>query len=416
MDLTKSIEKANEKAIEIFQHLHAHPELSEKEENTSDFICEFLKELKIPCSRGRTDCSVIGVITGAGADSENSSNPDGNADGIPGDITCSATCIGIRADIDALPVCENTGLSYQSQNHGVMHACGHDMHTAILLGSAMVLKEMADAGELAGTVKLLFQPAEESIGGADAMIRAGAMENPKVDKTIGLHVNPAEETGTVTFCSGPMNAAVDDFSCRIQGQQTHGAKPEEGVDSIVAAADIIMRLQTVVSRMTAPTDPVVITIGQIHAGTAPNIIPDGVTLGGTLRALNTETLDFLRCKTEETAKSAAAFYGAEAEFSWMDTPFPPLINDAGVTAALEEAAGSCPHIHTVKHLTEPDMGADDYAFFTQAAPGSYFTLGCTKKGETGYPLHNERFAADPAAILPGIEIQVHSVLKLLQND
>ena len=407
MNLTKSIEKANERAVEFFRHLHAHPELSEKEENTADFICSILNELQIPCRRSRTDCSVTGFIAGA-----DSGKTDKTADG----GAASDICIGIRADIDALPVCENTGLSYQSQNPGVMHACGHDMHTAILLGAAIVLKELADAGKLAGSVKLLFQPAEESIGGADAMIKAGAMENPKVNKTIGLHVNPSEETGTATFCSGPMNAAVDDFSCRIQGRQAHGAKPEEGVDSIVAAADIIMRLQTVVSRMTAPTNPVVITIGQIHAGTAPNIIPDSVTLGGTLRALNNETLDFLRCKTEETAKSTAAFYGAEAEFLWMNTPFPPLINDAEVTEILEKAAESCPHIHTVKHLARPDMGADDYAFFTQAAPGSYFTLGCTKKGETGYPLHNEKFAADPAAILAGIEIEVCGVLKLLEES
>ena len=397
MDLSKAINKADEQAVKIFQYLHAHPDLSGKEQNTADYICSILNDLQIPYKRNAADCSVIGVI--AGADTDAGEN--------------SGSCIGIRADIDALPVCESTGLSYQSQNPGVMHACGHDMHTAILLGTAMVLKEMADAKELSGSVKLLFQPAEESTGGADAMIKAGAMENPFVHKTIGLHVNPSEETGTVTFCSGPMNAAVDDFSCRIQGRQAHGAKPEDGVDSIVAAADIIMRLQTVVSRMTEPINPVVITVGQIHAGTAPNIIPDSVTLGGTLRALNLETLDFLRRKTEEITKSTTAFYGAEAEFSWMDTPFPPLINDAKVTDTLAEAAESCPHIHTVKYLTKPDMGADDYAFFTQAAPGSYFTLGCTKKGSVGYPLHNEKFIADPDAILAGIEIEVNGVLRLL---
>ncbi len=390
MDLSNLIEKANLKAVEIFHHLHMHPELSEMEKETADFICQTLDNLKIPYQRNVAGHGIIGLISGKG---------DG--------------CIGIRADIDALPVTETTNLPYKSQNCGVMHACGHDMHISILLGTAMVLKEMADTDKLPGSVKLFFQPSEETIGGADAMIKAGAMENPKVSTTLGLHVDPALEVGSLLLCKGAMNAAVDDFSCTVQGKQSHGAKPENGVDPIVVAADIIMSLQTIASRMTSPTNPVVITIGQLNAGAAPNIIPDKAVMTGTLRALSNETLDFIRKKTELIAETTASMYDASVDFSWMNAPFPPLINDGEVTRVLEQAAENCPHIDQVVYMPEPSMGADDYAFFTQAAPGAYFNVGCTKKGGQWYPLHNPNFAAEEETIICGIEIEVNGALALL---
>lgn len=392
MDLKNMIEKANEKAVEVFRHLHMNPELSEQEKNTEDFICRFLEDLNIPYRRGVAGHGIIGLVSGKGD-----------------------TCIGIRADIDALPVTENTNLPYQSQSCGVMHACGHDMHISILLGTAVVLKELADNGSLCGSVKLFFQPAEESIGGAHRMILEGALQDPAVSSVIGLHVDPSCEVGSLSFRSGPMNAAVDDFSATIRGKQCHGAHPENGIDPIVTAANIIMNLQTIASRSHAATEPVVVSIGQINGGTGCNIIPDEVKITGTLRALKDETLEFIKQKTMNIAKSTASMYGASVDFSWMNTPFPPLINNAEICGILNETVKSCDYVHTVHHMPEPSMGADDFAFFTNAVPGAYFNIGCTKPGKEWYPLHSDKFVAEPETILGGIEIEVRCALALLEK-
>lgn len=390
MDINNRIEQANKKAKEFLHHLHRHPELSEQEKATADYICEILTRYDIPFRRNIAGHGITAVICGNGD-----------------------RCVGIRADIDALPVTENSGLSYSSECPGVMHACGHDLHTAILLASGIVLKELADAGELPGKVKLIFQPSEETIGGAHAMITEGVLEDPAVSSMIGLHVNPSCETGTATVKSGPMNAAVHDFFLDIQGRQTHGATPENGVDPIVIAADIIMNLQNIVSRLTSPVDSAVVTVGQIHSGTACNIIPDTASLGGSVRALSNEMLEFVKKKVEEIATASAAVYGASVSITWRGTAFPPLLNDKEVTDILEDTAGSCPHIDQLRHMEKPSMGADDFAFFTEALPGSYFTLGCSKKGAERYPLHSDKFAADEEALIGGIEMEVNAVLALL---
>ena len=389
MNLNSSTEKANRRAVEIYRRLHQFPELSEEEKETADFICRTLDERKIPYRRDIAGHGISAVIGDGGK------------------------CIGLRADIDALPVTENSGLPFASRRPGVMHACGHDVHTAILLGAGMVFKDLDDAGELPGSVKLIFQPAEETVGGAHAMIQAGVLRSPDVSAMLGLHVDPFCETGTITVKSGAMNAAVHDFLLNLQGRQTHGATPEDGIDPIVIAADMIVNFQNIVSRLTSPVDSAVVTVGQFHAGTACNIIPDSAFLGGSVRALSGEALGFVKEKVEEIAKNTAAMYGASAEISWRGTAFPPLINDRKVTAIVESAAGNCPHIDTMRHMQKPSMGADDFAFFTEALPGAYFTLGCSKKGADRYPLHSDKFAADENAIIGGIEAEVRAALKLL---
>lgn len=393
MDVNEHINKINQNALEIFHHLHRFPELSEEEKETADYICSVLSNHQIPFRRDIAGHGITAVVSGS-----------------------ETKCIGIRADIDALPVAEDSGLPYASERPGVMHACGHDMHTAILLGTGIVLKEMADAGELPGSVKLIFQPAEETIGGAHAMIDAGVLENPKVSAMLGLHVDPTCETGVITVKSGPMNAAVHDFFLQIQGRQTHGATPEDGVDPIVIAADIIMNLQNIASRLTSPLDSVVVTVGQVHSGTACNIIPDTVFIGGSVRALSSEMLEFVKKKTEDIAKSTASLYGASVEISWRGTAFPPLINSDRVSKLVEDAAADCPHIKTVRRLDKPSMGADDFAFFTEALPGAYFTLGCSEKNAQRYPLHSDKFVADENAVIVGIEAEVRSVLMLLSES
>lgn len=390
MDLTNIIEKTYSKAVEIYRHLHMHPELSEEEVKTADYICQTLESHHIPYKRGIAGQGITALVAGKG----------------PG-------CIGTRADMDALPVTEDSGLPYTSANSGVMHACGHDMHMAILLGTGIVLKEIED--QLPGSVKLIFQPAEETIGGAYQMIKEGVLTEPAVSAVIGLHVDPTCETGSILLRSGPMNAAVNDFTMVIKGKQCHGAQPERGIDPIVIAADIIMNLQTVASRFTPATNPVVVSIGRIQGGTACNIIPGEVMLQGTLRAIENETFRSIQERVQQLAAGIAAAYGASVTFSWMETPFPPLINDDSIVKIIEETADSCLGSGKVHHMAEPSMGADDFAFFTEAASGAYFNLGCTPAGKTAYPVHNEHFVADEEAILSGIKIEVHTALALLSK-
>lgn len=388
MDLTNIIENTCAEVVEIYRHLHMHPELSEQEKETADYICQTLDVHNIPYQRNIAGHGITALVKGSGSG-----------------------CIGIRADIDALAIDETTEAPYASVNPGVMHACGHDMHTAILLGTGIVLSEIAD--QLPGSVKLIFQPAEETTGGAHQMIEAGVLQQPDVSAMIGLHVDPAFETGSIIMRKGAMNAAVNDFTMQIKGQQCHGAQPERGIDPIVVAADMIMTLQTVATRFTAATNPVVVSIGSIHGGSGCNIIPGEVTMQGTLRAVSKETLTAIQKRVEQIAAGTAATYGASVEFSWMETPFPPLINDDKVIDIVEQAAKDVQFV--VHPMPETSMGADDFAFFTEAVPGAYFNLGCAPKGTKLSPLHNGNFIGDEKALSAGMKIELQTVLALLDK-
>lgn len=388
MDLTNIIENTCAEVVEIYRHLHMHPELSEQEKETADYICQTLDAHNIPYRRNIAGHGISALVKGSGSG-----------------------CIGIRADIDALAISETTEVPYASVNPGVMHACGHDMHAAILLGTGIVLSEIAD--QLPGSVKLIFQPAEETTGGAHQMIEAGVLQQPDVSAMIGLHVDPAFETGSIIMRKGAMNAAVNDFTMQIKGQQCHGAQPERGIDPIVVAADMIMTLQTVATRFTAATNPVVVSIGSIHGGSGCNIIPGEVTMQGTLRAVSKETLTAIQKRVEQIAAGTAATYGASVEFSWMETPFPPLINDDKVIDIVEQAAKDVQFV--VHPMPETSMGADDFAFFTEAVPGAYFNLGCAPKGTKLSPLHNGNFIGDEKALSAGMKIELQTVLALLDK-
>lgn len=389
MDLTNIIKNTYTEVVEVYRHLHMHPELSEQERETADYICKTLDAHGIPYQRDIAGNGITALIRGGGGG-----------------------CIGIRADIDALAINETTGVPYASANPGVMHACGHDMHTAMLLGTGIVLSEIAD--QLPGSVKLIFQPAEETTGGAHQMIEEGVLQQPAVSAMIGLHVDPAFETGSIIMRKGVMNAAVNDFTMQIKGKQCHGAQPERGIDPIVVAADMIMTLQTIATRFTAATNPVVVSIGSIHGGSGCNIIPGEVTMQGTLRAVSKETLNSIKDRVEQIAAGTAATYGASVEFSWMETPFPPLINDDAVVDLVEKVAED---LHfAVHHMPETSMGADDFAFFTEAVSGAYLNLGCAPKGETLYPLHNGNFIGDEKALSAGMEMEIRVALALLEKN
>ena len=246
------------------------------------------------------------------------------------------------------------------------------------------------------------------------MIEAGVLQQPAVSAMIGLHVDPAFETGSIVLRRGVMNAAVNDFTMEIKGKQCHGAQPERGIDPIVVAADMIMTLQTIATRFTAATNPVVVSIGSIQGGTGCNIIPGEVIMQGTLRAVSNETLDSIKNRVEQIAAGTTATYGASAQFEWMETPFPPLINDDGVIDIVEKAADDIGF--AVHHMPETSMGADDFAFFTEAVPGAYFNLGCAPKGATLSPLHNGNFIGDEKALCAGMEIELQTVLALMEKN
>lgn len=390
MDLNTGLSAHLEEIIQIRRHIHMYPELSEEETETAGYIASVLEKYQIPFRRTETGNGIVAQI------------------GNPGN-----KCVGLRADIDALPVTEETGLPYASKKSGVMHACGHDMHTAILLGTGILLKELED--QLPGAVKLFFQPAEETIGGAKDMITDGCLENPKVTEVVALHVDPTTRSGDISLKYGPMNAASDEFSISIEGKACHGAHPEQGTDAIVIAAQVVSALQTISSRSFAPTTPVIVTIGQLHGGTKSNIVCGNVILSGTVRSLSADVMKEIRRLVEEISTKTAQAMGGDASVSWGANPYPPLVNDHRVSSILEQTARQIlgdDHVHI---RDAASLGADDFAFFTEKVPGVYFDLGTTAEGDPIYPLHSEKMAPDETAIEHGIRIMASAALKLLQE-
>ncbi|MBQ6952225.1 MAG: amidohydrolase [Clostridia bacterium] len=362
--------------VHLRRHLHQYPELSGQEHQTLAFIRSQLEQLSIPFTTYENGgiCATIGK----------------------GD-----SAIGIRADIDALSIEEKTGLPYASQNIGVMHACGHDIHTAVLLGLARLLKK--EEATLPAMVKLFFQPAEETVGGAKVMVEGGCMEGPQVERVLALHVDPTLPVGTASFLPGKMNAAVIELDIAIHGKSCHGAHPEMGVDAIAAAAQIISALQLIPSRFTAPTEPVVITIGKIQGGTGRNIVAGEVHLQGTVRVLDKKTGDQVKHLIRQTVQGTAAALGAEAEVALTDD-YPALINHAVISLQMAELARELMGKENVVMMDAPSMGADDFAYFTQAAPGCYFNIGTAAPGTAPQSLHSEHFAPDEGCMQVGLAL------------
>ncbi len=347
--------------------IHENPELGNREFRTADMVANHLRSLGL--DEVRTDVAhtgVVGVLRG----------------GQPGPV------VGLRADMDALPVTELADVSfastvtteYNGQQVGVMHACGHDAHTAALMGAASVLAGMRE--ELAGTVVFLFQPAEEGApageeGGAELMIAEGAVEGPRPDAYFGLHTSPFP-TGLIGWRSGGIMASADEFTITVIGKQTHGAAPEMGVDPIVVASQIVLALQTIPSRQVAATDPVVVTVGKIQGGVRFNIIPDTVTLDGTIRTHDPAVQDEVHERIRRTAEGIAESAGATAEVE-IRRFYPVTYNDPGLTAASLE---SLRRVVSEPGLIQipPLMVAEDFSFFAQEAPGFYFMLGVNAPG------------------------------------
>ena len=394
-------EQIKQKIDEIFpavvafrRDLHAHPELSGQEDRTSRRIAEELEKLGIePCVT--PEKAVYGAVFGKGP------APSGKYTGL-----------GIRADFDALPITEATGLPYASTNAGVMHACGHDMHAAMLLGAGMVLQAMPEL--FGGSVKLLFQPNEEADGGADNMIKAGCMKDPDVNAVIAFHIEPGIPTGWIQFCPGKMNAATCDLDITVEGVACHGAHPDRGIDAILVASSIVTALQAVVARNLAPTQPGVVTVGQFHAGNADNVVAGTARLTGTLRALDMKTMAQIKQLVTQTAEGVAAGYGAKAIVKLTDG-YPSLENDIELGKRLQELAIELVGADHLDYMEDPSLGADDFAFFTQYCDGVYMNLGTTPEGWDGKPqaLHNEYLCPDEEAMKTGILMAVMTAVTLL---
>ena len=337
------------------QDLHAHPELSLQEVRTSRVVQEKLAEFGVDeIITGMAKTGVVGVIHGRG--------PNSGAGG---------RAIGLRADMDALPITEETGVSYTSQNPGVMHACGHDGHTTMLLGAARYL---AETRNFDGTVYLIFQPAEENLAGGEIMVNDGLFEKCPMERIFGLHNRPGMKLGEFGWRVGPMMAAVANIEISINGRGAHGAHPNHGIDPIVIAAQIVTALQTIVARSMDPTACGVVTIGHISGGQTYNVIPATVQMKGTARWFDPAVGDVLEQGVRRLAAGIAESFGATAEVRF-DRSYPATVNEAASTALTVAAANAVSGAARVHELADPTMGGEDFSFMLQKKAGSYIMLG-----------------------------------------
>lgn len=380
------IDIIRQKALDYFpeiqairHHIHANPELSYEEYNTAAFVSQKLTEWGISHETGVAGTGVIGLIKGK--------NPD-------------KKCIALRADMDALPIQEANDIPYKSKNDGVMHACGHDVHTSCLLGVARILNDLK--GEWEGTVKLIFQQGEEKLpGGASLLIKAGVLENPKPDAIFALHVYPNLQSGVVGFRAGQYMASTDEIYITIEGKGGHAAVPNLAVDPIAIAAQVITGLQQVISRKGNPIIPSVLTFGKIEAGFATNVIPDSLELWGTFRTMDEEWRAKAHQYIKDFTENTCAAYGAKA-----NVHIPPghasLFNDPAVTAQAESWAKAYLGDDNVREL-DIRMAGEDFSFYTHHVPGCFFRIGTNRNNEEfTASVHNAHFNIDEEALKTGV--------------
>ncbi len=391
----------------IRRRLHQLAELATTEYETGAYLCRLLSGFGIPYQYPVADTGIVATIQGS-AEADRRGDPAGCAE-----TGRRSPCIALRAELDALPIFENSGCPFSSQHPGVMHACGHDAHMAIALGVAKFFK--LHERDFSGCVKLFFQPAEETIGGAKPMIEAGCMENPKVDYVLGLHLAPYLETGDIEVRYDNMYAASDEVRITLHGKSSHGAYPEAGVDAIAMAASLISTLQTIVSRNVPPAEPCVLSFGLIQGGNAHNILADRVDLNGTLRTVTPD----MRLRAKELIRrhvtSAATAYGGEGTAVFVPG-YDALINTNPLVDLLRDVAIPLLGPEHVRWKSAPGMGVEDFSFFLHQAPGVFFHLGCgnREKGITA-PLHSPGFAIDEDCLAVGVRVMASLAGRLLDS-
>jgi amidohydrolase len=369
------------------RRLHQYPELGFREHLTAAFVHQRLEEWGITHQTGIAGTGIVAILIGS----------------TPGPV------LAIRADMDALPILEENDVPYRSQHEGTMHACGHDGHTAIALATAYYLFQHSHT--FGGTVKIIFQPAEEGPGGAAPMIAEGVLKNPDVDAIIGLHLWNNLPLGTVGVRSGPLMAAVELFDCEIQGKGGHGAIPQQTIDSILVASQVVNALQTIVARNVNPLDAAVVTVGSFHAGRTHNVIADTAEITGTVRYFNPDLAALLPQRIEQVIAGVCQSHGAAYKLNYRKL-YPAVINDAAIASlvrsvaenVVETSAGVVPDCQT--------MGGEDMSYFLQAVPGCYFFLGSANETlGLAYPHHHPRFDFDETALSMGVELFARCVEK-----
>ena len=377
--------------IDIRRQLHRHPELMYEEVKTSQLVRDTLDSLGISYQSGLAKTGVLATI--------------GSGDG---------PCVGLRADMDALPIHEEADVSFRSEVEGKMHACGHDCHTAMLLGAARVLKE--SEAEINGTVKLLFQPAEEGGAGGKLMSDEGALENPNVERIFGLHVWPQLPSGSIGSRTGTFLAAAGEFDIKIKGKGGHAAFPQFAIDPITTSAKVISDLQTIVSRETDPLNSSVISVTKVHAGEAYNVIPESVALAGTIRALTMDHFRWLQQRIKESVTHIAAASQCEAEVDYPGNDYPPTVNDGQLWQRVQDFSAPLVGDGNI-HEIEPVMGGEDFAFYTERVPGCFVALGIRNE-ELGavHSVHNPLFKVDESVLSLGSALHVSFAFDALGED
>jgi len=368
------------------KRLHQHPELAFEEHETARAVVEFLNKLHIPCRAGVAGTGVVAVLEGAK----------------PG------RTVGIRADMDALPIHEHTGLPFASKIPGRMHACGHDVHTVIALGVAATLVELK--ASLNGKVKFIFQPAEETLSGARAMIADGVLEDPKLDLILGYHNWPAVPAGKVGYNAGAVMAAADAFDVALKGRDGHGAHPHLAVDALAAGAYFVAQLQTVVSREVKPLSPAVVTVGELHAGRARNIIAGAAELRGIVRTLEPGLSEKIEAAMRRMLEGIKTGMRVDYELEWKHMT-PVLRNDQATLATMLASARAALGEENVLELPEPSMGSEDFAWFAERVPAAHLRIGSKIEGlETA--IHRSNYDCNELAIPVGVRVLARAALDL----
>lgn len=394
MDFKKEAFNVKSDLIKIRRHLHEYPELSTEEVETSKFIKEILKKEKIEFKEFY-NTGIAAIIKGTLKSDKKEKT------------------IGVRADIDALPIEEKNKCEYSSKNLGVMHACGHDAHTTILLGIAMILNKNKHL--FYGNIKLIFEPAEETVGGARYMIKENVLDNPKVDAMIGLHVEETLECGKIMFKDGVVNASSNPFKIKIRGEGGHGAYPHRSVDPILIASNIIISLQSIVSREINTMNPAVITVGKINGGSAQNIIPEEVEFEGIIRTMNKEDRELVKKRVVEISTGIAKTLRGEAIIE-IEESYPNLYNNEDMVKLFYKSSKSILEEYDIIEQYYPKMGVESFAYFAEKVPSLFYFLG--SKNEVSniiYPAHSNLFDVDEDCIPLGVALQCQMIIDYLTS-